>query len=98
MYAAMEGKMERERELARRGWLLARRLFRQMDRFDKFDVVLMHLDSILAAISPEDVKYVLSFYDLGELRTKLRSYAERCKALADRIDELLREGMGAQVQ
>jgi len=51
-----------------------------------------------AAISPEDVKYVLSFYDLGELRTKLRSYAERCKALADRIDELLREGMGAQVQ
>jgi hypothetical protein len=90
--------MEREKELARRGWLLARRLFRQMPRFDKFDVVLMHLDAILAAISPEDVKYVLSFYDLGELRAKLRSYAKKCTELANKIDELLREGMGAQVQ
>jgi hypothetical protein len=94
----MEKKMEREREQVRRGWLLARRLLRQMDRFDKFDVVLMHLDSILAAIAPEDVKYVLAHYDLNELRAKLRSYAERCRTLADRIDELLREGMGAQVQ
>ena len=90
--------MEREKEMTRRGWLLARRLFRQMPRFDGFDVVLMHLDSILAAVTPEDVKYVATFYDLGELRAKLRSYAERCRALADRIDELLREGMGAQVQ
>jgi hypothetical protein len=90
--------MEREKEMTRRGWLLAQRLFRQMNRFDKFDVVLMHLDSILAAVTPEDVKYVATFYDLGELRAKLRSYAERCRALADRIDELLREGMGAQVQ
>jgi hypothetical protein len=94
----MEGKMERERELARRGWLLARRLFRQMDRFDKFDVVLMHLDSILAAIEKEDVKYVLSFYDLGELRAKLRDYAKKCTELANKIDGLLREGMGTQVQ
>jgi hypothetical protein len=98
----MEEKMERERERERkmvlRGRLLAQRLFRQMHRFDGFDVVLMHLDSILAAVTPEDVKYLLSFYDLSELRAKLRSYAERCRALADRIDELLREGMGAQVQ
>ena len=90
--------MERERELARRGWLLARRLFRQMDRFDKFDVVLMHLDSILAAIEKEDVKYVLSFYDLSELRAKLRDYAKKCTELANKIDEMLREGMGTQVQ
>jgi hypothetical protein len=90
----MEEKMEREKELARRGWLLARRLFRQMDRFDKFDVVLMHLDAILAAIAPEDVKYVAAFYDLGELRAKLRDYAKKCTELANKIDELL----GTQVQ
>jgi hypothetical protein len=91
----MEEKTEREKGLIRRGRLLAQRLFRQMDRFDKFDVVLMHLDSILAAIGEEDVKYVLSFYDLGELRAKLRDYARKCTELANKVDELLKKGMGA---
>ena len=94
----MEEKMERERGLIRRGRLLAQRLFRQMPRFDGFDVVLMNIDSILAAIDEEDVKYVAAFYDLGELRAKLLDYAKKCTELANKIDELLREGMGAQVQ
>ena len=89
----MEEKMERKMVL--RGRLLAQRLFRQMNRFDKFDVVLMHLDSILATITPEDVKYVFSFYDLSELRAKLRDYARKCSELANKIDDLLKKGMDA---
>jgi hypothetical protein len=91
----MEEKMERERKMVLRGRLLAQRLFRQMDRFDKFDVVLMHLDSILAAIDEENVKYVVAFYDLSELRSKLRDYARKCTELANKVDELLKKGMGA---
>jgi hypothetical protein len=91
----MEEKMERERKMVLRGRLLAQRLFRQMHRFDGFDVVLMNIDSILAAIGEEDVKYVLSFYDLGELRAKLRDYARKCTELANKVDELLKKGMGA---
>jgi hypothetical protein len=73
---------------------LAERLFRLMEQFDRFDVVLLNLDTILAAITPEDVKYVLKFYDLSELRSKLRGYASECETLAKKIDELLQEGMG----
>jgi hypothetical protein len=91
----MEEKIGRERKMVLKGKILARRLLRQMPRFDGFDVVLMHLDSILAAIDEEDVKYVASFYDLGELRAKLLDYARKCTELANKIDELLKKGMGA---
>jgi len=89
----MGEKTEREEELVRRGRSLAERLFRQMPRFDRFDVTLMHIDSILAAMDEIDVKYVITFYDLSELKRKLRSYADRCNALANRIDELMEKGM-----
>jgi uncharacterized protein Yka (UPF0111/DUF47 family) len=53
----------------------------------------MHIDSILAAMDENDVKYVITFYDLSELERKLRSYADKCNALANRIDELMEKGM-----
>jgi hypothetical protein len=81
-----------ERRRKRRARWLAQRLFRQMEQFDRFDVVLMNIDSILALIGEEDVKHVLAFYDLGELKNKLRSYASQCETLAKRIDELLEKG------
>jgi hypothetical protein len=83
-----------ERRRKRRARWLAQRLFRQMEQFDRFDVVLMNIDSILALIKEEDVKHVSSFYDLGELKNKLRSYASQCETLAKRIDELLEKGAG----
>jgi hypothetical protein len=83
-----------ERRRKRRARWLAQRLFRQMEQFDRFDVVLMNIDSILALIKEADVKHVSSFYDLGELKNKLRSYASQCETLAKRIDELLEKGAG----
>jgi len=75
----------------RRGRVIAKRLFRLMPQFDRFDIVLMHLDSVLAVITPDDVKYVVRHYDLTELHNKLRKYAHECEMLAKRIRELTSE-------
>jgi len=54
-------------------------------------VVLDSLDSLIALIDPDSVQDVMQFYDLSELKTKLRMYARRCTELADAVDKLLRE-------
>jgi hypothetical protein len=59
--------------------------------FDRLAAVLDDLDSLLALIDADNVQDVMRFYDLSELKTKLRVYARKCAELADAIDELLRE-------
>ena len=92
----MKELLEEEREKVVWGKKVARRLFGQMGAFDRFDLVLTHLSGIVAEIRPEDVKYVLAFYDLGELAERLRDYARRCSELAEAVEKLLGEGMGCR--
>jgi hypothetical protein len=54
-------------------------------------VVLDSLDSLIALIDPDSVRDVMQFYDLSELKTKLRVYARKCSELADAVEKLLRE-------
>jgi hypothetical protein len=77
-----------------RAWKIARLLFAAMGRFDRLAVVLDNLDSLIALIDADNVSDVMRFYDLSELKAKLRDYAKKCTELANKIDELL----GAQVQ
>ena len=74
-----------------RAWKIARLLFAAMGRFDRLAVVLDSLDSLIALIDSDNVEDVLEFYDLDELKTKLRMYAKKCTELADAVDKLLRE-------
>jgi len=74
-----------------RAWKIARLLFKEMERFDRLALVLDDLDSLLALIDADNVRDVLQFYDLDELRAKLRAYARKCSELADAVEELLRE-------
>jgi hypothetical protein len=74
-----------------RAWKIARLLFAQMSRFDRLAVVLDSLDTLIAMIDADEVEDVLQFYDLSELKTKLRVYARKCTELADAVDKLLRE-------
>jgi hypothetical protein len=72
-------------------WKIARLLFAAMGSFDRLAVVLDSLDTLIALIDPDEVQDVLQFYDLSELKTKLRVYARKCAELADAVDKLLRE-------
>jgi hypothetical protein len=72
-------------------WKIARLLFAQMSRFDRLAVVLDSLDTLIALIDPDSVQDVMQFYDLSELKRKLRMYAKKCTELADAVDKLLRE-------
>ena len=74
-----------------RAWKIARLLFAQMSRFDRLALVLDSLDTLIALIDADEVKDVMQFYDLSELKTKLRMYARKCTELADAVEELLRE-------
>jgi hypothetical protein len=74
-----------------RAWKIARLLFAAMGRFDRLAVVLDNLDSLIALIDSDNVRDVMQFYDLSELRTKLRVYAKKCTELADAVDKLLKE-------
>jgi hypothetical protein len=62
-----------------------------MGRFDRLAVILDSLDSLLALIDEDNVEDVMQFYDLDELRTKLRMYARKCAELADAVEKLLKE-------
>ena len=80
------------REMKRlRAWKIARLLFAQMSRFDRLAVVLDGLDTLIAMIDADEVEDVMQFYDLSELKAKLRMYAKKCAELADAVDKLLRE-------
>jgi hypothetical protein len=82
----------KEEEKKRWGaWKIARLLFAAMGRFDRLAVVLDSLDTLIAMIDSDSVQDVMQFYDLGELKTKLRMYAKKCAELADAVDKLLRE-------
>jgi len=83
--------MERGEGRRWRAWKIARLLFAQMSRFDRLAVVLDSLDSLIALIDAENVRDVLSFYDLDELKVKLRMYAKKCSELADAVEKLLKE-------
>jgi hypothetical protein len=74
-----------------RAWRIARLLFAQMSRFDRLAVVLDSLDSLIALIDADNVRDVMQFYDLDELKAKLRVYARKCAELADAVEKLLRE-------
>jgi hypothetical protein len=74
-----------------RAWKIARLLFAAMGRFDRLALVLDSLDTLIAMIDSDSVQDVMQFYDLGELKTKLRMYAKKCAELADAVDKLLRE-------
>ena len=80
------------REMKRlRAWKIARLLFAQMSRFDRLALVLDSLDTLIALIESDDVQDVMRFYDLSELKAKLRMYAKKCTELADAVEKLLRE-------
>jgi hypothetical protein len=72
-------------------WKIARLLFAAMGRFDRLAVVLDSLDALIALIDADEVKDVMQFYDLSELKTKLRVYAKKCSELADAVEKLLKE-------
>jgi hypothetical protein len=74
-----------------RAWKIARLLFAAMGRFDRLAVVLDSLDTLIALIEPDDVQEVMQFYDLSELKVKLRVYAKKCTELADAVEKLLKE-------
>jgi hypothetical protein len=74
-----------------RAWKIARLLFAQMSRFDRLAMVLDDLDSLLALVDEDNVRDVMQFYDLSELRAKLRVYAKKCSELADAVEKLLKE-------
>ena len=74
-----------------RAWKIARLLFAQMSRFDRLAVVLDNLDTLIALIDAGEVRDVMQFYDLSELKTKLRVYAKKCTELADAVEKLVRE-------
>jgi hypothetical protein len=74
-----------------RAWKIARLLFAAMGRFDRLALVLDSLDSLIALIDSDNVHDVIQFYDLSELRAKLRMYAKKCTELADAVDKLLQE-------
>jgi hypothetical protein len=74
-----------------RAWKIARLLFAQMSRFDRLAVVLDSLDTLIALIDADEVEDVMQFYDLSELKAKLRMYAKKCTELADAVEKLLRE-------
>jgi hypothetical protein len=81
---------EKEKEKWR-AWKIARLLFAQMSRFDRLALVLDSLDTLIAMIDADEVDDVMQFYDLDELRAKLRVYAKKCSELADAVEKLLRE-------
>jgi hypothetical protein len=82
----------RERESRKLGaWKIARLLFAAMGRFDRLAVVLDSLDTLIAMIDSDSVQDVMQFYNLSELKAKLRVYAKKCAELADAVDKLLRE-------
>jgi hypothetical protein len=82
----------REKEKEKWGaWKIARLLFAAMGRFDRLAVVLDSLDALIAMIDSDSVQDVMQFYDLSELKVKLRMYARKCSELADAVDKLLRE-------
>ena len=74
-----------------RAWKIARLLFAQMSRFDRLALVLDSLDTLIAMIDADEVEDVMRFYDLSELKAKLRMYAKKCTELADAVEKLLRE-------
>jgi hypothetical protein len=74
-----------------RAWKIARLLFREMERFDRLALVLDDLDTLIALIDADNVRDVMQFYNLSELKAKLRVYARKCTELADAVERLLKE-------
>lgn len=82
----MIGEEIRESLLAKE---MAEKLFKLMGDWDKFDITLHSVQSIIERIYIGNIKGVQRYYDLSELRSSARHYITTLQLIIECIDKIL---------